>query len=123
MKNNLKYLISLFLALVVIAGDCALNYQSNSPEYYQSSNVIVSPELEFKSFRLYKFGFSKSIEKTSFAIFIIYKNVKEVLTLQIRILLQRCELLNQKINSFIKQSVFLNEIITSKHFPKSLYTA
>lgn len=123
MKNHLKYLISLFLALVVIAGDGTLNWPSKSAEFYQSSNVIVNRELDFKNVRLYKFSFSKSIRKTSNSIFIIYKSVKEVLTLQLKVILLFCEFLHQKINSLVKQAVFINEIIHSENFNKSLYTA
>ncbi|MBE8727307.1 hypothetical protein [Flavobacterium hungaricum] len=123
MKNHLKYLITLFLAFAVIAGDGTLNFQSKSAEFYQSSNVIVNRELDFATLRLYRFSFSKSFGKSSFSIFIIYKSVKEVLSLQIKVLLLFCESLHQKINSFVKQAVFVNEIIHSRNFRKSLYTA
>jgi hypothetical protein len=123
MKTYLKYLISLFLAFAVISGDGVLNSQSNSVEYYESSRIVLNRELDFKNYRLYKLGFSKSIEKASFSIFIIYKSVKEVLTLQIKVLFTLCEILNQKIYSFIKQAVFVNEITHSSNFKTSLYTA
>jgi len=122
LKKHLKYLISLLLALVVIAGDGTLNYQSKSADYYQSSQIIVSRELDFKNSRLYKFTSIKFTGNTSFLIFMIYKTVKEVLTSQTKILLLFFEILYQKINSFIKQAVFVNEIINSGNFKTSLYT-
>lgn len=123
MSKHLKYIISLFLALAVIAGDGVLNSQSNSPDYYQSSRVVLNRELDFKSLRLYKFGFSKSIQRASFSICILYKSVKEVLTLQIKVFLLFFESLHQKINSFLKQAAFVNEIIHSENFSAILYKA
>lgn len=107
----------------MIAGDGALNFQSKSADYYQSSRVIINRELDFKNSRVYQFGFSRSLEKASFSFFILYKSVKEVLSFQTQIILKNHKNLHQKINSFIKQAVFVNEVITSGNFKKSLYTA
>lgn len=107
----------------MIAGDGALNWPSNSPDYYQSSNVISSRDLDFRNLRVYKFSFSKSNGKTSFPIFVVYKSVKEILTIQIKMVLRLYEFLHQKINSFLKQAVFVNEMIHSDNFNTSLYTA
>ena len=107
----------------MIAGDGALNWQSNSPDYYQSSRVVLNREVDFTTIRLYRFGFSKAIRKSSFPIFIIYKSLKEVLTLQVKISLQLCKFFHQKIISFVKQAVFVNETIYSANFNTSLYTA
>lgn len=107
----------------MIVGDGALNYQSKSADYYQSSQIIASRELDFKNSHLYKFRSIKFTGNTSFPIFMIYKTVKEVLTSQTKILLLLCKSLHQKIYSFIKQAVFVNEIINSGNFKTSLYTA
>ncbi|MCI9844267.1 hypothetical protein [Flavobacterium pectinovorum] len=123
MKKHLKYLISLFLALAVIVGDGALYSKSNTPEYYQSSYVTSGKEIDLKNIRLYVFNRLKSFGKTSFPILLSCLQFKEVFSLQTNILLRVCNNLHQDIVSFIKQSVFINERLTSADFKKSLYIA
>ena len=123
MKKHLKYLIALFLAFVVIAGDGTLYSQSKSADYYQSSLVVSRKERELKSARLYKFGQVVSWNEISFSIVLNFIKTENVFTFQIEKLLKLQNLLYQKLTSFINQSVFVNEIITSKHFGKSLYNA
>ncbi|MDQ6528905.1 hypothetical protein [Flavobacterium sp. LHD-85] len=123
MKKHIKYLIALFLTLVVIAGDGALYSQSKSAEYYQSSFVVLRREQDFKSSRLYKFGQAVSWNETRFSIVLNFLKTETVFTFQIKKLLKIQNLLHKNLTSFINQSVFMNEIITSKHFDKSLYTA
>ncbi len=123
MKKHIKYLIALFLAFVVIAGDGTLYSQSKSAEYYESSFVVLRRELNLKSSRLYKFGQAVSSEKIGFSIVLNFLKTENVFTFQIKKLLKLQNLLHQKLTSFINQSVFINEIITSKHFDKSLYSA
>ena len=120
MKKHIKYLIALFLTFVVIAGDGTLYSQSKSAEYYESSFVVLRRELNLKSSRLYKFGQIASWNKTRFSIVLNFLKTKNAFTFQIKKLQ---DLLHQKLISFINQSVFMNEIITSKHFSKSLYSA
>ncbi|MEG0851266.1 MAG: hypothetical protein RSD71_01165 [Flavobacterium sp.] len=123
MKKHIKYLIALFLAFVVIANDGILYSQSRSAEYYQSSFVVLRRELNLKSSRLYKFGQVASWEKTRFSIVLKLLKNENVFTSQIKKLLKLQNLLHQKLTSFINQSVFINEIIISNHFGKSLYNA
>lgn len=123
MKNHLKYLISLFLALVVIASDGALNSQSKSADYYQSSQIAGARELNFKNSRLYQYTQTKSLGKTSFPILVTSLQISAVFSFQTKEILRLCQLLHQSITSFIKQSVFVNERITSGNFRKSLYIA
>lgn len=123
MKKHIKYLIALFLTFVVIAGDGTLNSQSKSAEYYESSFVVLKRELNFKSSRFYKFGQAVSSEKTRFSIVLNFLKVENVFTFQVKKLLKLQNLLYRELTSFIKQSVFINEIITSKDFAKSLYSA
>lgn len=123
MKKHLKYLIALFLAFVVIAGDGTLYSQSKSADYYQSSLVVSRKEIELKSARLYKFGQVVSWSETRFSIVLNFLKTENVFTFQIKKLLKLQNLLHQKLTSFINQAVFINEIITSKHFGKSLYNA
>ncbi|KAF2335631.1 hypothetical protein [Flavobacterium daemonense] len=123
MKKQIKYLIALFLAFVVIAGDGALYSQSKSAEYYQSSFVVSRKETDHKSFRLYKFGQVVSWDEIRFSIVLNFLKTENVFTFQIKKLLKLQNIIHQKLTSFINHSVFINEIITSKYFGKSLYTA
>ena len=107
----------------MIAGDGTLCSQSKSADYYQSSFVVLRRELNLKSSRLYKFGQVTSWEETRFSIVLIFLKTENIFTFQIKKLQKLQNLRHQKITSFIKQSVFINEIITSKHFGKSLYNA
>jgi len=122
LNKHLKYLITLFLAFVVIAGDGTLYAQTKSAEYYQSSFVVLRRELNLKSSRLYKFGQVDFCNKTRFSIVLDFLKIENVLTFQIKKLQKLQDLLHQKLISFINQSVFIYEIIISKHF-KSLYSA
>lgn len=123
MKKHLKYLIALFLTFVVIAGDGTLYSQSKSAEYYQSSFVVLRRELNLKSSRLYKLGQIISWDKIRFSIVLKFLKTENTFTFQIEKVLKLQNLLHQKLTSFINQAVFINEIITSKHFGKSLYSA
>ncbi|CAI2765723.1 hypothetical protein [Flavobacterium collinsii] len=123
MKNYTKYLLSLFLAFVVIASDGTLVSPSKSADYYQSSFVILRRELDFSSSRLYKFAKSTSRTKTMFSIVLDYLSNKDVLSFQIRVIQDLQIFLFQKLSSFIKQSVFVNETIHSGNFKTSLYIA
>lgn len=106
-----------------MAGDGSLYSQSKSAEYYESSFVVLRRELNLKSSRLYKFGQLASFGKTRFSIVLNFLKVENIFTFQIKKLLKLQNLLHQRLTSFINQSVFINEIITSKHFSKSLYSA
>lgn len=106
-----------------MAGDGILYCQSNSPEYYQSSFVVSRKEIDLKNLRVYVFNQVRRAGKTLFPILLTYFRLKEILNFQIRIILKIYKTIHQDINSFIAQSVFINEIISSKHFGKSLYSA
>lgn len=103
--------------------DGTLGFQSKSADYYQSSFVIIKRELDFKAFRLYKYNPVVSRAKTIFSIVLNYLNNEDVFSFQINIVFKFRKVLHQKINSFIKKSVFVNEIITSDNFKTSLYLA
>lgn len=123
MKNHLKYLISLFLALAVMTGDGILCFQSNTPEYYQYSYLDSGKEIDLKNIRLYVFNRVKSFGKTLFPILLTCLEFKEVFSFHTKVLLQVCQVIYQNIISFINQSAFINEQLTSADFRKSLYTA
>ncbi len=107
----------------MIASDGTLYSQSKSAEYYESSFVVLRRELNLKNPRLYKFGQVVSCGKTRFLIVLNFLKTESVFTFQIKKLLKLQNLLHQKLTSFINQSVFINEIIISNHFGKSLYNA
>lgn len=107
----------------MIAGDGTLYSQSKSAEYYQSSFVVLRRELNLKSSRLYKLGQVVSWSETRFSIVLNFLKTENVFTFQIKKLLKLQNLLHQKLTSFINQAAFINEIITSKYFGKSLYSA
>ncbi len=107
----------------MIAGDGTLYSQSKSAEYYQSSFVALKRELNLKNFRLYKFGQVVSCDKVIFSTVLNFLKTENVFSFQIKKLLKLQNLLHQKIISFINHTVFINEIIISNHFSKSLYNA
>jgi len=123
LNKYLKYLLSLFLAFVLIANDGTLDSQAKSADYYQSSFVILKRELDFKNSRLYVFGQFILRIQTSFPIPLLLLGFSAVCSFQIPVLLKLRTLLYQKINSFIKKSVFVNELLTSNNLYKSLYSA
>ena len=106
-----------------MTGDGILYVRSNAPEYYQSSFVVSRKEIDLKNLRVYDFNQVKKIGKTLFPILLAYFRIKENLSFQTRIVFQLHKNLHQSISSFIKQSLFINEKITSSNFKKSLYTA
>lgn len=123
MKNYTKYLLSLFLAFVVIANDGLLVSPSKSAAYYQSSVVILREELEFSNSRSYQFVQSVSRVKALFSVVLKYLDLKDVFSLQIRSVHHLQLFLFQKLSSFIKQAAFVNETINSTNFKTSLYIA
>lgn len=106
-----------------MAGDGVLYAQSSSPEYYQSSFVVSRKEIDLKNLRFYVFNQVKRTGKAVFPILLTGFRLKEVLSSKIQIVFQLHKNLHQSISSFIKQSLFINEKITSSNFKKSLYTA
>jgi len=107
----------------VIASDGTLGSQSKSADYYQSSFVISRRELDLKTSRLYLFNQSVSRIKIAFSIPVTYLEFKQLSSFQVGIIQKTQNLIHQNISSFIKQSVFVNERITSNNLYKSLYSA
>lgn len=106
-----------------MAGDGVLCLQSNSPEYYQSSFVVSRKEIDLKNLRTYVFNQVKRSGKALFPILLRHFSLKDVLSSQTRIVFRLYKNLHQNLHSFINQSLFINEIITSGNFKKSLYNA
>jgi hypothetical protein len=107
----------------MIAGDGTLVSQSKTADYYQSSCVIARRELDLKKSRLYVFNQFVSQVKTPFLIPLKYLELRQIYDFQVRVFLKWITLLHQNINSFLRQFVFIHEIITSNNFYKSLYSA
>jgi len=107
----------------MIASDCTLDSQSKSADYYQSSFVILRRELEVRNSRLYVFNQFVSRIKTAFSIPVNYLEFKHFFGFQIMVIQKLQNLLHQNISSFIRQSVFVNEVIISNNLYKSLYSA
>jgi hypothetical protein len=123
MTKYLKYLISLFLAFGLMVNDGALDSPSNSADYYQFSNVILSNESNYKGSKLYAFNQINSSEKTSFVFQLAFLQFQDIYSLQIPVLQKLQTLLYQKVSLFAMQHIFINEMITSRNSSKSLYIA
>ena len=107
----------------MIANDGTLVSQSKSADYYQSSFVISRREVDSKKSRLYVFNQFVSKIKIAFSIPLNYLEFKKVCSFQIQIIQKLQTLLHQNITPFIRQTVFINETITSNNLYKSLYSA
>lgn len=123
MNKNLKYLILLLLVFRVLAADATLYSQSKSADYCQYSFVVLSRGSILKKFRFYKFGQFVSRGKTRISIGLNFLKTENVFTFLIGELLKMQNWLYQKLISFMNQFIFLNEIITSRYFGISLYSA
>lgn len=123
MKKHIKYLISLFLVFGLVVNDCILYSQSNSPDYYQFSNVILRTELNTKDSKLYIFNQVNSSKNTSFPILFSHLQFKDFFGLQVKVLLKTQTLLYQEVSLIMSYNIFINELITSKNSCKSLYIA
>ena len=121
MKKYLKYLISLFLVFGQMVNDCDLYSQSDSVDYYQFSNVISRSESINRDSELYVFGQVNSPKKTSFPILFACLEFQDIHSFQIPVLLKTRTLLYQEVSSITTQSIFINEMITSRNSYKSLY--
>lgn len=121
MKKYLKYLISLFLVFGQMVNDCDLYSQSDSVDYYQFSNVISRSESINRDSELYVFGQVNSPKKTSFPILFACLEFQDIHSFQIPVLLKKRTLLYQEVSSITTQSIFINEMITSRNSYKSLY--
>ena len=104
----------------MIAGDGTLYAPSKSAEYYQSSFVVVKAGSDLKSSRSYQFGRITSRVKSVFSIVLDFLSVENVLSFQNKIVFKLQQKLHQNLTSFIKQSVFVNEMMTSGNFRGSL---
>ena len=120
LTKHLKYLIVLFLAFGLMVNDGTLESQSNSVEYYQFSNEIISNEWSFSRYKLYAFNQINAVKK-AISIPFTYLQFAASYSLEIKVLIKLRVQLYQKISSFIMQHLFINETITSTT-PLTVYT-
>lgn len=122
MIKQLKYLIALFLAFGLMVNDGTLETRSNSVEYYQFSNAILSNEWKISRSKLYVFDQVTAV-KTVVLIPFNYLQFAAIYSLQIKILVKFRAKIYQKVSSFTMQHLFLNEIMTCINSLNSLYIA
>jgi hypothetical protein len=120
--KQLKYLIALFLAFGLMVNDGTLETRSNSVEYYQFSNAILSNEWKISRSKLYVFNQVTAV-KTVVLIPFNYLQFAAIYSLQIKILVKFRAKIYQKVSSFTMQHLFLNEIMTCINSLNSLYIA
>ena len=122
MTKHLKYLLSLFLAFGLMVNDGVLESRSNSVEYYQYSNAIVSSEWKTSRSKLYVFNLVNAI-KTAISIPFKHLQFAASYSLTVPVLFKLRTSLYQKVSSFILQYLFINEKITSTNSYTILYIA
>lgn len=122
MIKHLKYLLSLFLVFGLMVNDGVLDSRSNSVEYYQFSNAIVSSEWKTSRSKLYVFNLVNAV-KTAISIPFTYLQFAIIYSLRIPILFKLRTELYQKVRSLIGQHLFINERITSANSYTILYIA
>jgi hypothetical protein len=120
--KQLKYLIALFLAFGLMVNDGTLETRSNSVEYYQFSNAILSNEWKISRSKIYVFNQVTAV-KTVVLIPFNYLQFAAIYSLQIKILVKFRAKIYQKVSSFTMQHLFLNEIMTCINSLNSLYIA
>jgi hypothetical protein len=120
--KQLKYLIALFLAFGLMVNDGTLETRSNSVEYYQFSNVIVSAEWKTSHSKLYIFN-QATAAKTAISIPFTYLQFAAIYGLQIKVLVKLTAQMYQKVRSFTMQHLFLNEMISSRNALNSFHIA
>lgn len=123
MIKYIKYLISLLLIFGLTINECSIYSQINSANYHQVSYVNTRKESSYKHSELYVYTGKRLSERILFIALILYRNLQDVYSSQIQIILKLRIELCQKINSINAQHVFLNKIITSSNHYSSLYIA
>ena len=105
-----------------MVNDGVLDSRSNSVEYYQFSNAIVSSEWKTSRSKLYVFNLVNAV-KTAISIPFTYLQFAIIYSLRIPILFKLRTELYQKVRSLIGQHLFINERITSANSYTILYIA
>lgn len=119
----IKYLISFLLIFGLTVNECSIYSRINSEKYHQVSYVNTRKEFSHKLSKLYVYAGKIYSEKVLSIALITFRNLQDVYSTQILVILKLQIELYQKINSMIFQHVFLNKIITSSNQYSSLYIA
>jgi len=106
-----------------MVNDCPIHSQINSAIYHQVSYASTRKEFSHKHSKLYVYTGKNLSEKVLSIALIAYRNLRNVYSIQIQVILKLRIELYQKINSMKDQLVFLNKIITSSNHYSSLYLA
>jgi len=123
MIKYIKHLISFLLIFGLTVNDCFIFSQINSANYYQVSYVNTRKEFSHKHSEFYVYTRKSLSEKVLSIVLITFRNLRDVYSTQIQVILKLRIELYQKINSMNAQHVFLNKIITSSNHYQSLYIA
>jgi len=123
MITYIKYLISFILIFGLTVNECSIYSQINFANYHQVSYINTRKESSHENSKLYVYTGKSLSERILFIALIIYRNLQDVYSSQIQIILKLRIELRQKINSMNAQHVFLNKIITSSNHYSSLYIA
>ena len=122
MTKYLKYLISLFLAFGLMVNDGTILSKSNSAEYYQVSYVKTRNEFS-PTAKLYRFHQINSSERIVLPVLFAHQKLKDVFSIQTRILLKLQIAVYQNISATKALHVFLSKTITSSNYYSNLYVA
>ena len=123
MRTYFKYIISLFLTFGLIINDCPLNSQTNSVDYYQFSNIVISKEWNFVRSKTYLFKQRNRAKKTSFLHPILNLLFKKIHNFETLLILKVRIVSYQNISAIKAQHTFLIKTITSSNSHSSLYIA
>lgn len=122
MTKSLKYLISLFLAFGLMVNDATILSKSNSAAYYQVSYAKTRNEFS-QTAKSYRFHQINASERITLPILFAHQKLKDIYSIQTRILLKLQLGLYQNIKATKELHTFLSKIITSKNYYSNLYIA
>jgi hypothetical protein len=106
-----------------MANDGTILSKSNSAEYYQVSYVKIRNEFSHESSKLYRFHQINSSEKIGLPILFAHLKLKDVYSIQTRVLLKLRVAVYQNIRATKELHTFLSKIITSSNRYSNLYIA
>ena len=122
LKKHITYLISFLLIFGLTVNDCAIYFQTNSPLYYQVSQLFKREEFRHKYSKSYVYGTQLETERI-FNSLISYLKLRAVYSVQIKRIFNIQIERFQQTSSIIAQRVFLNKRILSSNYYPCLYIA
>ncbi|MFC5044839.1 hypothetical protein [Aquimarina hainanensis] len=122
LRKYIKYLISLLLILGLAVGECSISSQKTTPTYYPILFTDNRKGHRHAQSELYVYTGLHRIEKRLLILCIIFRKLKDVCSLLIRVTLNIWSKRYQKISAVRAQCVFLNKIITTHHHHPCLYS-